>query len=174
MVPVCTSHAAGLASLVQANTDHLQTFPPQVNGLATVAAAEQHLDYVMKAAAEGDLLEWHIFDCDKLCGAVRLNHIEEGKHKAAVAYYLGAGCQGQGLATISVRAIGYCFATLGFNRIELKCASTNAASQRVAQRLGFARDGVLRQAEHLNGEYVDHFLYALLREDFDKEAVSIP
>lgn len=167
VAPICTSHAAELASLVQANIGHLQTFLPQVNGLATMAAAEQHLDYAIKAAEEGELLEWHIYDGDSLCGAVRVNHIEEGNHKAAIAYYLGAGRQGRGLATSSVRAVlGYCFMTLGFNRIELKCASTNAASQRVAERLGFSREGLLRQAEYLNGEYVDHFLYALLREDF--------
>ena len=166
LVPTCTAHAAQLAALVQANTEHLQSFLPQVNGLATVEAAEEHLAYASEAALEGKLLEWHIFEAGRLCGAVRVNHIEEGNHKAAIAYYLGAGHQGRGLATSSVHAaLGYCFDTLGFNRIELKCASTNAASEQVAQRLGFSREGLLRQAEYLNGQYVDHVLYALLRED---------
>lgn len=167
LVPTRTAHAAQLAALAQGNTDHLQRYLPQVNGLASVEAAEEHLAYASEAALEGELLEWHIFEGERLCGAVLINHIEQGNHKGAIAYYLGAEHQGKGLATSSVHAaLGYCFEKLGFNRIELKCASTNAGSAQVARRLGFSREGRLRQAEYLNGEYVDHILYALLRQDF--------
>jgi ribosomal-protein-serine acetyltransferase len=63
------------------------------------------------------------------------------------------------------RGIEYCFRQLGLNRIELKCAATNFASMRVAERLGFSREGVLRQAEFLDGAFVDHHVYGLLRSD---------
>ena len=141
--------------------------------LSTVDACSAHIQDVLKAGQEDELFEWHIFAQNKLCGAIRLNKIELGNRKASIAYYIGENCQGQGLASSAVRAvIGYCFEKLGFNRIELQCTSENLGSQKVAKRLGFSWEGMLRQAELLNGSYVDLFVYGLLREDFHVQTAT--
>jgi ribosomal-protein-serine acetyltransferase len=166
VIPVSLAHASALSSLVKGNTAHLKTFLPKVTGLATLEAAQEHLHHVIASRAHGELFEWHIFAGDQLCGAIRLNQVEAHNHKASIAYYLGAGHQGAGLATTSVRAvIAYCFEHMDLNRIELRCASENLASQRMAKRLGFTWEGLLRQAELLDGVFVDHFVYSLLRQD---------
>lgn len=150
----------------------MTTYLPKVTGLATVEACEQHLKYLIEAGKENELFEWHIFDNGTLCGAIRLNHIEEENHKASIAYYIGENHQGKGLVTASVRAVlGYCFSHMGMNRIELKCASTNMGSQQVAKRLGFTWEGLLHQAEFINGAYGDLFVYGLLREDFSATGI---
>ncbi len=173
--PAALADAAALASLVQENADYLNIFLPKVVTLSTVEACTAHLQYVIAASAQDEVLEWHIFSSDKLCGAIRLNKIETGNHKASIAYYIGESCQGQGLASSSVRAVlGYCFDTLGFNRIELQCTSSNFASQQVAKRLGFTWEGMLRQAELLDGAYNDLFVYGLLREDSHQRAAAAP
>lgn len=141
--------------------------------LSSVSACTAHLQHVIEAGKDDELFEWHIFADGKLCGAIRLNKIELENRKTSVAYYIGENCQGQGLASSAVRAvIGYCFDKLGFNRIELQCTSSNLASQKVAKRLGFRWEGMLRQAELLDGDYVDLFVYGLLREEFDLQAAS--
>lgn len=141
--------------------------------LSSVPACTAHLQHVIEGGTSDELFEWHIFANDKLCGAIRLNKIEPENHKASMGYYIGENCQGQGLASSTVRAvIGYCFDKLGFNRIELQCTSSNMASQKVAKRLGFRWEGMLRQAELLDGEYVDLFVYGLLREEFERHAAS--
>ena len=165
--PAAIADAAPLAALIQENAAYLGKFLPKVVTLSSVAACTGHLQYVIDAGEEDELFEWHIYAGDNLCGAIRLNKIEMGNHKASIAYYIGENCQGQGMASSSVRAvIGYCFKELGFNRIELQCTSTNLASQQVAKRLGFTWEGMLRQAELLDGAYVDLYVYGLLREDF--------
>ena len=173
MSPVTAADAEALASLVQENAAYLNKFLPKVVALSTVEACTAHLRFVIEASAQDEVLEWHIFSSDKLCGAIRLNKIEMGNHKASIAYYIGESCQGQGLASSSVRAVlGYCFDKLRFNRIELQCTSTNLASQQVAKRLGFTWEGMLRQAELLDGDYHDLFVYGLLREDFHQRAAG--
>lgn len=165
--PVTLADAAPLAALISANMAHLVAFLPQVAGLAHPAAAREHLEYAIGATAEGSLYEWHLFADGVLCGALRVNHIDEANRKAAVAYYLDSSHQGKGLATLSVRAVvAWCFEHLGMNRIELRCASDNLASQSVAKRVGFLWEGMLRHAELLNGCFVDHFVYGLLKEEF--------
>jgi ribosomal-protein-serine acetyltransferase len=62
--------------------------------------------------------------------------------------------------------LAYCFNHLHLNRIELRCASENAGSMRVAERLGFSPEGLLRQDECLNGVFVDHYVYGLLADEF--------
>jgi ribosomal-protein-serine acetyltransferase len=155
-----------LSALVRENQAHLHTFLPAVASLHTLEAAQAHLKHVIAAADEGELYEWHIFRGDHLCGAIRLNQIERAHNKASIACYLAADQQGGGVATSCLRAvIAYCFRHLNLNRMEWRCASENLASQRLAKRLGFTWEGMLRQAELLNGVYVDHFVHSLLRQD---------
>jgi RimJ/RimL family protein N-acetyltransferase len=115
---------------------------------------------------KGELLDWHIFVDGVLCGSVRVNRIELADRKAKLAYFLDAQYQGRGIVTRSARAvIDVCFKELELNRLELRCVTTNTTSVAVAERLGFSREGLLRQDEFLNGKFVDHYLYALLRQD---------
>ncbi|WP_426104949.1 GNAT family N-acetyltransferase [Massilia sp. TSP1-1-2] len=173
MTPVALADAAGLAALIQENTAYLKKYLPKVVTLSSIAACTAHVQHVIEAGQVDELFEWHIFANDKLCGAIRVNKIELENRKASMGYYIGENFQGQGLASASVRAvIGYCFDRLGFNRIELQCTSTNLGSQMVAKRLGFTWEGMLREAELLNGEYVDLFVYGLLRDEFHLKATT--
>ncbi|HEY0063367.1 MAG TPA: GNAT family protein [Telluria sp.] len=166
LVPVSLSHAAALSTMVQENQAHLNTYLPVVTALATLEAAQEHLRHVIAGTDDGDLFEWHIFSGDQLSGAIRIHHFEKLHHKASIAYYIDARQQGAGLATMSARAvIAQCFRRLKLNRIELRCAADNLGSQRVAKRLGFTWEGMLRQAEWNDGVFVDHFVYSLLRQD---------
>lgn len=165
--PATCIDAQALAHLVRTNIEHLRTYLPAVTALAAPDVALDHLQELEAAIASGDAHEWHLFDGEELCGGIRLNHIEAGNRKASIGYYIGIDHQGKGLATAAVRAVlRHCFDRLEFNRIEIKCATGNVASQRVAQRLGFVREGLLRQAEWLHGRFVDHYVYGLLREEF--------
>jgi ribosomal-protein-serine acetyltransferase len=164
--PIAASDAAALACLVQQNIDHFQAFLPAVVQMSTVEEAARHLDMRIQAAAEGEMLEWHIFEHQVLCGAVRVKDIDQTDRSAALGYFIGERFQGKGIVTLSVAAvIEYCFYHLELNRIELRCAAANLASMRVADRLGFSREGVLRQAECLDGAFVDNHVYGLLRSD---------
>lgn len=166
-IPVAAAHAEALASLVRANLDHLSAYLPLVATLDSAAAANAHLQRVADAPAPAALLEWHIFDGAQLCGSIRVHHIDYDDRKASLGYFLGQDCQGKGLASAAVRAaLRHCFSVLELNRIELQSASANLASLRMAQRLGFVSEGVLRQAEWLNGAFVDLHVYGLLREEW--------
>jgi ribosomal-protein-serine acetyltransferase len=164
---IAASDAKALACLVQENFDYFKAFLPAVVQMATADEAARHLDMRIQAAAEGEMLEWHIFEHQVLCGAIRMKNINHTDKSASVGYFIGERFQGKGIVTLSVSAIiEYCFHHLGLNRIELRCAATNVASMRVADRLGFSPEGVLRQAEFLDGAFADNHVYGLLRSEF--------
>jgi ribosomal-protein-serine acetyltransferase len=165
--PAALEHAESLAALVLRNLEHLRRYLPPVAELSTPEAARSHLIDATSQAARGELLEWYVFSEGDLCGGLRLNHFESQHGKAAVAYFLGAEYQGRGIATSAARAaLAFGFEDLGLHRVELRCVTSNHASIRVAERLKFVREGELRDAELLNGSYVNHYLYGLLRAEF--------
>jgi ribosomal-protein-serine acetyltransferase len=103
-----------------------------------------------------------------LCGVVRLNYFEWESKKAAIAYFLDAEFQGQGIITKVARAVlKFGFVNLELHRVELRCVTTNTRSVRVAERLGFRLEGELREAEWLDGGAVNHFVFGLLRREFE-------
>jgi ribosomal-protein-serine acetyltransferase len=165
--PADPAHAEALADFVRRNSDHLRVYLPAVAAIDSVDKARLHLSEAAERAARNEVLEWYLFADGALCGAVRLNKIEIVNRKVSIAYLLGADYQGRGFATLSVRAfLRYCFDDLGMNRVELTCATDNLPSVGVAERAGFVREGVLRQAEWLDGKAADHYVYGILRSDF--------
>jgi ribosomal-protein-serine acetyltransferase len=166
-LPADVSHAEPLAVLVRRNIEHLRRYLPPVAELSTPEAARAHLADVAEKVARGELLEWYVFAEGVLCGGLRLNHFEPENQKASVAYFLGEEHQGRGIATAAARAaLAFGFENLGLHRLELRCVTSNHASIRVAERLGFVREGELRDAECLDGRFVNHYVYGSLRAEF--------
>src|SRR4051812_28859200 len=78
-------------------------------------------------------------------GGVSLHEVRPGQGCAAVGYWLGPAGRGRGAATQAVDLLArWAFAEHGIARLELTCGPDNAASQRVAERCGFTREGLLR------------------------------
>jgi RimJ/RimL family protein N-acetyltransferase len=80
-------------------------------------------------------------------------------------YWVRAGYEGRGYVTEACRAItAAAFAALGAARVEIRCHDANVRSWRVAERAGFALEGVLRnERRHLDGTLGDTRVYARLR-----------
>ena len=60
---------------------------------------------------------------------------------------------------------GWALREQGFERVELRAATGNLASQRVAEKAGFVREGVARNAGHVHDGRVDLVVYSLTRAD---------
>ena len=58
------------------------------------------------------------------------------------------------------------FARTRLHRVEARTAVANLASQKVLERLGFRREGLLRAYFLLDGEWIDNYLYAMVKEDW--------
>ena len=174
-VPAALIDPEKFAAFVRRNRDHLSAYLPAVAALHTADAARDHFASVAEPIARRELWEWHLVANEELCGAVRLNRVEHENRKVSLAYYLGAAFQGRGIATAAARAVvAYAFDALGMNRIELRCVVENVASVRVAERIGFTREGELREAEFLDDRYHNHFVYGRLRSEYASAGPTPP
>jgi ribosomal-protein-serine acetyltransferase len=64
--------------------------------------------------------------------------------------------------------VDYLFSELKLHRIEIRCATDNVKSWAVPKRLGFSKEGVLRQAQAFDGRFLDIEVYGLLAEDWNR------
>jgi ribosomal-protein-alanine N-acetyltransferase len=71
-------------------------------------------------------------------------------------------------------ALAHAFGPLGLRRVEADVDPRNAASCRLLERLGFRREGLLRERWRVNGETCDSALFGLLAREFDALAVAEP
>jgi RimJ/RimL family protein N-acetyltransferase len=98
---------------------------------------------------------------DALLGSVGLHLQSEGR--ARVGYFLAAPARGSGMATRAVRLLArWAFDDLAIRRLELVAATDNVASQRVAERAGFTREGVLRSFLETKDGRHDAVMFSLL------------
>lgn len=103
-------------------------------------------------------------------GTIGLLSIDRKNKKAE--YYIAMGettYKGKGIASEASRLIlAYGFDTLKLNRIYLFTEIKNFAAQKLFERVGFVKEGVIRQDIVSRGKYVDRIAYGFLREDWEK------
>jgi ribosomal-protein-alanine N-acetyltransferase len=98
-----------------------------------------------------------------LCGLVLRPEAEE----AEVWYVLRPASWGKGLVTEAAGAVvDYGFRELALHRTWASCLPVNPASVRVLEKLGFRREGLLRQNLRIHGEWRDSYLYAVLADEW--------
>ena len=99
---------------------------------------------------------------DRLLGAIdmRLSQIRNGQ----IGYWIVAEARGKGVCTSALRALSrWALEELGLGRLELLTDPDNVASQRVAEKVGYQREGVLRShLPHRDGRRRDSVMFSLL------------
>ena len=98
-----------------------------------------------------------VFEIDRINGSAGFG-IAIGEHDQ----------RGAGLGTDAVNTIAdFCFGQLRLERLWLITDSVNARAQRVYEKAGFVREGVLRRAFYQDGVFSDDIRMAMLRSEWD-------
>lgn len=138
---------------------------------ASVERAEQMIAQDMKAMPTGEHLRLAVVVAatDALAGMCTLFAIQAQCRRAEVGYALGRAFWRKGYMHEALTALlDFGFDTLDLNRVEADIDPRNQASARVLERLGFRKEGHLRQRWIVAGEVSDTGFYGLLRADRDQ------
>ena len=109
-------------------------------------------------------------DTDAFIGTHKIDHIELRAGRGDMGIMIGhRGYRGKGLSA-DIMSVGcaYAFEELGLRKLTGGTAATNIPMIRCFEKLGFKREGLLRQQLKIQESYVDHALYGLLREEWKK------
>ncbi|ASS74232.1 GNAT family N-acetyltransferase [Tumebacillus algifaecis] len=112
-------------------------------------------------------LRLHLFEKETgaLIGCSGLHRLDWKLRKFEIGYWVRATCVGRGLITEAVAGITeFASQKLDANRIEIRTHPDNVRSIKVAERLGFTREGVLRRDHFdMQGELCDTIVFAKVR-----------
>lgn len=86
---------------------------------------------------------------------------------ARLTYCLDEAAWGHGYATEAARALlDWGFESLDLNRVQAEADTRNVASARVLEKVGFLREGTLREDCIVNGDVSDSWVFGLLRREW--------
>jgi ribosomal-protein-alanine N-acetyltransferase len=103
----------------------------------------------------------------ELVGQLNVSGIMRGSISTAqVGYWVAERVAGQEVTPTAVAlATDYLLGTLGLHRVEICIRPENKSSLRVVEKLGFRYEGLRRRYIHINGDWRDHFSFAVVREE---------
>lgn len=131
---------------------------------------------LQREIAEGNesetMLKWGLAlrDSDTVIGTTTLFNLSLDNGRAELGYAMAHAHWGKGYMNEALTAlVSHAFEVMELRRLEADVDPRNAASIRTLERLGFQREGFLRERWHVNGEIQDAFFYGLLRREWLKE-----
>ncbi len=119
------------------------------------------------AASMPDRMTYKIRHKGQTVGAAELLNIRWYNHKAELRIWLVPQARGKGLAVNAVKMLmDLAFNMLNFHRLEAEVYAFNTKAIRLMERLGFKKEGMLREAKFFNGTYHDILRFGILRQEF--------
>ncbi len=160
-------HAPQVCSLLAQNRSHLQAELTWLTDEITVEDAKAYIRAGLERFAINNGLRAGIWVQDNLAGIVSLHGLVWADRKASLGYWLGASFQGQGLVTRACKVlIQHSFNELKLHRLEIQCDAENTRSRKVAERLGFTQEGILRHSWWSKDHFADLVVYSLLDNEW--------
>jgi RimJ/RimL family protein N-acetyltransferase len=136
--------------------------------LADLAAAAALLEQIHQGFRARTLFQWGVEVAGgPLVGTCTLSQLDSTNQRAELGFALGQAFWGRGYMAAALPAlIEFAFGQLGLQRLFADVDPRNAPSIRALERLGFRREGVLREHYLVQGEPQDAVVYGLLRREW--------
>lgn len=145
------------------------------NDFPTRAAVEQEADaevfliHTLQQWRSRTALYFTVWDKEQRAyvGEVGLKEIVWSIPRGDISYFVVKKAEGKGIASEAVRTlVEFAFDVLHVNKLQIRCAVDNVRSQRVAERCGFIREGVLRaDGVRPDGQLVDLIYFGMTPAD---------
>jgi ribosomal-protein-serine acetyltransferase len=162
-----TRHAGELFNLIDGSRESIGkwlSFPEFTN---EVQDTKTFIEKSLNRFASNNGYWAGIWHKGKIAGSIGYLYLDWGNNKTEIGYWLGKDFEGLGLATKACNIlIEHAFSELQLNKVEINVATRNIRSKAIPERLGFTKEGTIRNYEFLNGEYLDRIIYGLLKDEW--------
>ncbi|OAI42372.1 acetyltransferase [Verrucomicrobia bacterium SCGC AG-212-E04] len=165
-VPV-PSDATVVNAAIRASLPQLKKWMPWAQKAPTLAETHKRLCEEAEKFRQGTDIMLLLFakETGELVGCSGLHRIDWSVPRLEIGYWIATRHAGRGYVSEAVRAIDrFAFKVLGAARVEILCDHRNAPSRRVAERVGYQLEAVLRhQRRDVRGRLTDMCIFARTR-----------
>lgn len=167
--------AEAVFAVVERNREHLRQWLPWVD---RTRSAEDIWQFILRVQAQ--------FEADQgpnagiwvegvFAGNVGCHPINWLNRNCSLGYWVDSNQQAKGVITRCCAAmLDYLFDELRLKRVEIRCGTGNTRSCAIPERLGFTREGLLRQSEWVNDRWVDLVVWGMLEEEWRAAGAARP
>jgi len=155
---------------IESSIDDLERWLPWANRSYGRAETNRFLRESASAWSEGRAFDFAIrsrLEPETHLGNISVWPTSRRERAGEIGYWIRSSATGQGIATeATARVAQVGFDELELHRVTLRIALGNRPSERVAEKLGFTKEGLLRKEVLVKGRWMDHSLWAMLDEEF--------
>lgn len=164
--PYRASDAKALHEAVRESLKELMPWLPWCRPDYSRADSEAWIRETAAGRESGSLYAFVIVADGRFAGGCGISRVNRDDNVGNLGYWVRTSLTGQGIAaTAAQQVIAWTFAYTSLNRLEIVVARDNLRSQRVAEKTGALRDGLLRKRLMVEGRAVDAVLYSVIRPD---------
>jgi RimJ/RimL family protein N-acetyltransferase len=99
-------------------------------------------------------------------------HLGTGTKQLEIGYTLVPSERGKGYGTEALEImVDYLFLSRDVMRVQAQTDQRNVASQKILEKVGFKREGTLRNNFFMRGEWTDDYIYSIIREDWKEPRI---
>ncbi len=158
--------AQELFDLVNESRRHLH---PWLDWVVNTTKPEHSLQFIQQSqhkTYEQEALDLAIVHNNKIIGGIGVHHWEQDTKRAQIGYWISAAYEGKGLMNKSLSGfVNFLFDKIALNKIEIHFVRANERSAKIAARLGFKIEGIIRQSTMRNGMPEDVVVAGLLKNE---------
>jgi ribosomal-protein-serine acetyltransferase len=164
--PPTLGDAAAIVEAVRESADDLRPWMPWARDDYGVDEARAWIERTIADRERGSAFEFLITGSDgRILGACGLNRVNREDRLANLGYWVRTSAAGRGIAPEAARELAaWGFANTELRRFEIVAAVGNVRSQRVAEKAGAVREGVLRSRLWLFEVPHDAVIYSIVGE----------
>jgi len=157
--------------LLSANKEYWSIFEPRhESSYFTVAVQKEKIRESIYQMRDRREYNFGIFEkaTSRLIGHISLYSIKRLPFSSGfVGYSIDERETGRGIGTEAVRLVtNFSFDKVALHRIEAYVSPRNSGSLKVLERSGYFQEGLLRKLLYINGVWEDHYIYAIVEDDF--------
>ncbi len=159
-------NAEELNGLIERNFDHIKRWSAWLKDERSIENTCAFIERNLEQFNKNEGFALGIWFENEMAGQVEYNYLDWTNRKTEIGFWLGESFQWKGLATKSCRAlIDYAFDELKLNRVEMLCGVENIKSRKIAEKLGFREEGIIREAQWIHDRFVNFVIYGMLAND---------
>jgi ribosomal-protein-serine acetyltransferase len=156
-----------LLAITNRSRNYLREWLGWVDATNTVHDFIRYEKMMAEQFAERKALSTLILYNGEAVGKMTINTINWSNKCAEIGYYLDEKFQGSGIMTRATKGmLDIAFEEFGVQKVEIRVAEKNQKSRQIPERLGFIKEGTIRNGECINGVYHHIVVYGLLAEEW--------
>lgn len=164
---VTLEDAEELFLLTEDNREHLRAFLPWVDATQNVGDTRAFIASTSCDSVYSGKFALALIWEQKIVGMIDFHNGDHKNKSLEIGYWLSKSYNGKGLMTLACKSlIDYAFRETDANRIIVRCAVNNPKSQAIPNRLGLIQEGIEREANWINGLFVNLYRNSVLRSEW--------